>query len=360
MVTVRMCQVKRAGPRPPASDSEVPAAPGGSEPESHKQQPFGKGPRLYIGGVADAISEDRIRLHFAKWGNIADVYFPGKTGQRRVNYCFVTFDDWATAQQACNQSDRNIDGLVRVCHHLWYLCCRSPDPSQLLCLQPLDCITVAGTRQQHIPASLGSCASPRLLSGSHAAQHVTAALPEPLASLPAYASWLQQQSDHFQAASAAQAALMPTPLAQPVGTEVPSVQHSHLSLAEQQHIFMQGLHAGMQHNSLSTADVQLPCSGACSSSTTNSWTTFHPGLSPSASPARLHLPPQYLNSDSQVCELLAVTELLLSSFDTSSLRFPTSKSMASVWLQLPAFSHPPCYATYAVDEPSALTGLIPS
>lgn len=80
------------------------------------QQPFGKGPRLYVGGVADAVSEERIYQHFTKWGSVTDVYFPGKRGQRRVNYCFVTFDDWAAAQQACNQSDRNIDGSVRFFH----------------------------------------------------------------------------------------------------------------------------------------------------------------------------------------------------------------------------------------------------
>ena len=31
----------------------------------------------------------------------------------QVNYCFVTFDNWRSAQRACNQSERNILGQVR-------------------------------------------------------------------------------------------------------------------------------------------------------------------------------------------------------------------------------------------------------
>jgi len=77
-----------------------------------QQQPFGSGPRLYVGGVADAVKEDAIRHHFARWGTVADVYFPGKRGHKRVNYCFVTFEDWKSAQRACDQSERSIDGWV--------------------------------------------------------------------------------------------------------------------------------------------------------------------------------------------------------------------------------------------------------
>ena len=31
----------------------------------------------------------------------------------QVNYCFVTFDNWRSAQRACNQSERNIMGQAR-------------------------------------------------------------------------------------------------------------------------------------------------------------------------------------------------------------------------------------------------------
>ncbi len=72
----------------------------------------GRGPRLYVGGVPDEITEEDIIEHFNKWGNVVDVYFPGKKGAKRVNYCFVTYDNWRSAQRACNQSERNIDGKV--------------------------------------------------------------------------------------------------------------------------------------------------------------------------------------------------------------------------------------------------------
>lgn len=149
---------------------------------------------------------------------------------------------------------------------------------------------MASARQQDIPASLGSNVSPHLLSGSHAAHHLAASVPEPLASLPAYPSWLQPQSDHFQAASAAQAALMQAPVGQSISPDIPSVPHSHLSLAERQHVFMQGMHAGMLLNTLSGADVQAPFPGVGASITT-SWPNFQPGLSPLGPAAGLNLPP---------------------------------------------------------------------
>ena len=76
------------------------------------QAPLGEGPRLYVGGIAEDISEDELQEHFNKWGAVVDIYFPGKKGQRRVNYCFVTFDHWRAAQRACNESERNINGKV--------------------------------------------------------------------------------------------------------------------------------------------------------------------------------------------------------------------------------------------------------
>ena len=158
----------------------------------------GRGPRLYVGGVPDEITEEDIVEHFNKWGQVVDCYFPGailynpllrlitriscstirtqkrggmavsycaissllrrfsrthvhacckvrwactscihfgdeavapecapcvkevidalscagKKGAKRVNYCFITFENWRSAQRACNQSERNIHGKV--------------------------------------------------------------------------------------------------------------------------------------------------------------------------------------------------------------------------------------------------------
>lgn len=68
----------------------------------------GKGPRLYVGGIPDDVHEDDIKNHFERWGDVVDIYFPGKSGLKRVNYCFVTFDTWQAAQLSCTQSERSI------------------------------------------------------------------------------------------------------------------------------------------------------------------------------------------------------------------------------------------------------------
>ena len=73
---------------------------------------LGEGPRIYVGGVPEELTEDDLRAHFGKWGAVVDIYFPGKKGQKRVNYCFVTFDSWRAAQRACNESERSICGQV--------------------------------------------------------------------------------------------------------------------------------------------------------------------------------------------------------------------------------------------------------
>ncbi|KAL3130792.1 hypothetical protein ABBQ38_000131 [Trebouxia sp. C0009 RCD-2024] len=108
-------KINRAGPRPEfeASLNEAEPAAAGASGDVINRQPqlFGKGPRLYVGGVPEELSEERLKAHFSRWGNVVDLYFPGKKGQSRVNYCFVTFDNWRAAQTACNQSERNIDGM---------------------------------------------------------------------------------------------------------------------------------------------------------------------------------------------------------------------------------------------------------
>ena len=39
----------------------------------------GRGPRLYVGGVPDEITEEDIVEHFNKWGQVVDCYFPGES-----------------------------------------------------------------------------------------------------------------------------------------------------------------------------------------------------------------------------------------------------------------------------------------
>lgn len=111
-------KINRAGPRPEfeASLEGADSSAAGADSDAVNRQPqlFGKGPRLYVGGVPEELTEERLKAHFSRWGNVVDLYFPGKKGQSRVNYCFVTFDNWRAAQRACNQSERNIDGMVSV------------------------------------------------------------------------------------------------------------------------------------------------------------------------------------------------------------------------------------------------------
>ena len=104
-------QTKRAGPRPPPN-SRVPETKSSPQALAEHVQPFGRGPRVYVGGVPDSVTEERIRTHFMKWGPVTDVYFPGSRGQKRSNYCFVTFDSQQNAARACNESERNLDGQV--------------------------------------------------------------------------------------------------------------------------------------------------------------------------------------------------------------------------------------------------------
>lgn len=110
-----MVKINRAGPRPEhelLEEEEQAASAAIGNASSRQPQLFGKGPRLYVGGVPNELTEERLKAHFSRWGNVVDLYFPGKKGQSRVNYCFVTFDNWRAAQRACNQSERSIDGMV--------------------------------------------------------------------------------------------------------------------------------------------------------------------------------------------------------------------------------------------------------
>ena len=55
----------------------------------HPHQPFRNSSWLYVRGLADAISEEKVRGHFAAWGSVADVYFTGTEWLERNNCCCV-------------------------------------------------------------------------------------------------------------------------------------------------------------------------------------------------------------------------------------------------------------------------------
>ena len=108
---------------------------------------FGRGHRLYVGGLAKAVTQEGIWQHFAKWGKILDVYIPNARDLSKCNYCFVTFDNAESAHQAYRQSDRSIDGWVSS------LCTATAHPYSAIemtrseLLQPLKSISLAEDRK---------------------------------------------------------------------------------------------------------------------------------------------------------------------------------------------------------------------
>ena len=106
-----------------------------------------------MGGVADAVTEEGVRQHFGKWGNVTDVYFPGVKGQKRPNYCFVTFDNYRTSQRACDQSDRAIEGWVsiRSCLSCVWFC---PVCAKSMPASAVSCEVIASIKVQPFSSSL--------------------------------------------------------------------------------------------------------------------------------------------------------------------------------------------------------------
>lgn len=159
-------QAKRAGPRPP----DIPT--GDSKPMLHPAtahaQPFGRGPRIYVGGVPNCVTEEGVREHFSKWGFVSDVYFPGARGQKRLTFCFVTFDNLQSAERACNESERSLDG--------W----------------PLESISMAEIRKDNKHHTDSTITGPpfRQPVASHLPQ--STAFPE-TGKLPGYVAWVQLQ-----------------------------------------------------------------------------------------------------------------------------------------------------------------------
>jgi len=102
--------VQLAGPRPGKETQPRTSPFTGPSPD------FGRGHRLYVGGIADAVTKENVQQHFAEWGDVLDVYFPAASGSSKGTYCFVTFGSHDSAQQAYWQSQRSIDGWVRNFH----------------------------------------------------------------------------------------------------------------------------------------------------------------------------------------------------------------------------------------------------
>ena len=60
--SARALQVKLAGPRPVRESKPL------TTPCTDLYRDFGRGHRLYVGGVAEAVTREGVRHHFAKWG----------------------------------------------------------------------------------------------------------------------------------------------------------------------------------------------------------------------------------------------------------------------------------------------------
>ncbi len=103
-------QVKLAGPRPVRESKPL------ATPCKDFFRDFGRGHRLYVGGVANGVTKEGVQQHFTKWGDVLDVYFPAARGLSRSNYCFVTFANHESTQQAYRQAERSIDGWVSNLH----------------------------------------------------------------------------------------------------------------------------------------------------------------------------------------------------------------------------------------------------
>ena len=59
-----------------------------------------------MGGVPDEISEEQIVEHFGRWGNVVDVYFPGKKGAKRV-------------RRVCEKPASSICPVTQWLHHVY-------------------------------------------------------------------------------------------------------------------------------------------------------------------------------------------------------------------------------------------------
>ena len=185
--------MKLADPRPVRESKPL------TTPCTDLYRDFGRGHRLYVGGVAEAVTREGVRHHFAKWGDVLDVYFPAARGFSKSNYCFVTFDSNESAQQAYRESGRSIDGWVSdLCIAVVHSCSAQSEIESIWLLQPLKSITVAEDRKDdgHQASFLAGNirSSGPLATSASATLHMSHAADSE--SLPGYVSWLELQHQY--------------------------------------------------------------------------------------------------------------------------------------------------------------------
>lgn len=95
-------------------DTETERAHAPSFPDADPECAEVKSNRLYVGGVADAISTPKLRQHFAKWGNVVDVSVCSRHNSKHARDMSVTYDNYSSAQRARDQSLRSISDWVSV------------------------------------------------------------------------------------------------------------------------------------------------------------------------------------------------------------------------------------------------------
>ena len=67
--------------------------------------------KIFVGGVAQTTTEEKIRQYFEKYGSVSDVLFAiNKEDNKNKGFCFVTFDREDAATKAVEVHFHNIDG----------------------------------------------------------------------------------------------------------------------------------------------------------------------------------------------------------------------------------------------------------
>lgn len=67
--------------------------------------------KIFVGGVAQTTTEEKIRIYFEKYGTVTEVLFAvNKDDNKNKGFCFVTFDTENAATKAVEVHFHNIDG----------------------------------------------------------------------------------------------------------------------------------------------------------------------------------------------------------------------------------------------------------
>jgi len=133
-------------------------------------------------------------------------------------------------------------------------------------LQPLDSVSLAGARKQESEMHWAPDSSPSASSAQSQSETAASHLAS-LSGLPGYTVWLEQQYGQLHAQMSAQAAAsgMPPPRshADPLSTFTPHSQGAMSGATDQEQlIYLQGIQAGLQSKSTSSAAMQAMESSA--------------------------------------------------------------------------------------------------